>query len=99
MAAPEKRFPVFAPKVAVPAGGGGVVGESKTPLKTGWFVNGPGGTPEVNVPAPSASQMFSSLPNPPPIRFEVVVEAHKNPYTTCVAGSANVGPGLVLVKV
>src|SRR5690242_8632442 len=99
MAAPQKRLPVLAPKVPALAGGAGLVGESNTPLNTGLLVNGPGGTPDVNVPAPSASQMFGSLPKPPPIAFDISVEAQKKPYTLCVTGSTNVGATFVFGKV
>ena len=38
MAAPLNKFAVLEPTVAAPGGGAGFVGESITPLKTGWFV-------------------------------------------------------------
>src|SRR5438874_2553294 len=100
MAAVGKSLAALFPKVVLPAGGAGVVGESCTPLKTGMFVNGPGGAPAVDGAAPIASQTLGSLPNGGCARLVRTVEAVKTPATLCVlsVGSRKVkaGPGLVL---
>ena len=67
------------PVVCHGAGEGAEIGESITPLNTGWFVNGPGGCGEVKVPGPSASHTLGSLPAGAPIAFVVIVEALKKP--------------------
>jgi hypothetical protein len=74
-----KSFAAFEPKVWLPAGGAGVVGESKRPLNTARLTNGPGGTPAVVVPGPNAAHTFGSLPKGGRSRFVLIVEAVKTP--------------------
>ncbi|PYL63531.1 MAG: hypothetical protein DMF25_10345 [Verrucomicrobia bacterium] len=80
IAADGKSFAQLLPLVVVPGGGvGAVVGESNSPLKTGWFTNGPGGAPAAAGAGPTASQTFGILPNGGFARFVWMVEAVKKP--------------------
>ena len=75
-----KSFEQLLPKVVVPGGGvGAVVGESKTPLKTGWLTIGPGGAPAAAGAGPTASQTFGILPKGGFARLVFTVDALKTP--------------------
>src|SRR6266542_5272298 len=76
-----------------------VNGESITPLKTGWFTKGPGGSPAATGGAPSASQTFDSLPKGGSKMLVVIVEAPKSPKTSWVIGLMKAGPGFVFGSV
>src|SRR3954469_20339540 len=94
-----KILALFEPNVAVPGIGAGVVGESNTPLKTGWFWTSVTGAAALIGGAQSASQTLSSFPNGGWLMLFRGTEPLKRANPRCVILFTKTGPGFVFGNV